>query len=161
MKHKSGHIISTKDFSNKLTSHLNSPSYLALKTRWSSLTHSYIPLGNEYKELPSQFQVDFLSCTCYKQLEDKWSDKLYFSACLSKWVSIIAGYRIRHLVGSLSQELLDEILRSKLTLSQNHENCFPYILRFHWELLFKSENLLYGMVSPNNLILQSLKKSLS
>ena len=36
---------------------------------------------------------------------------------------------------------------------------FPHILWLLWELLFKRENLLLGIVSPNNAILQSLKKS--
>ena len=66
MKHKSGHTISTRDFSDKLTSDLISQSYL-----------------------PSQFQVDFLSCTCYKLLEYKWIDKPYFLVFLNKWVSNI------------------------------------------------------------------------
>ena len=33
MKHKSGHTISTRDFNDKLTSDLNSPSYLALRNK--------------------------------------------------------------------------------------------------------------------------------
>ena len=37
MKHKSGNKISTRDFSNKLTSDLNSPSYLASKNKVVSL----------------------------------------------------------------------------------------------------------------------------
>ena len=36
---------------------------------------------------------------------------------------------------------------------------FPNILWLPWELLFRSENLLFGIVSPNNAMLQSLKKS--
>ena len=71
-----------------------------------------------------------------------------------------AGYSIRHLVGLLSQELLDELLRSKLTLSQNYENLFPKYFETSLKHLLKSENLLFGIVSLNNAILQSLKKSL-
>ena len=37
---------------------------------------------------------------------------------------------------------------------------FPNILILLWELFFKSENLLFVIVSPNNVILQALKKSL-
>ena len=38
MKHKSGYTISTRDFGDKLTSDLNSPTYLALKNKIMSLS---------------------------------------------------------------------------------------------------------------------------
>ena len=41
MRHKSGHTISTRDFSDKLTSDLNSPSYLAVKNKVMFLKQTF------------------------------------------------------------------------------------------------------------------------